>query len=73
MSASTTVEILSTSKGRIARPDGQRSTTVEILSTSKGNSIVDENRLSTTVEILSTSKGPGNHEKYHDIYNSRNS
>ena len=57
MSASTTVEILSTSKGRILPKGVYSSTTVEILSTSKGEHRSDEWDESTTVEILSTSKG----------------
>ena len=54
--ASTTVEILSTSKRIAPREMHHKSTTVEILSTSKRVDALERETRSTTVEILSTSK-----------------
>ena len=70
---STTVEILSTSKGLSVYVSNTKSTTVEILSTSKGLDVLLKNLKSTTVEILSTSKGNFQEVKWFLIYNSRNS
>ena len=71
--ASTTVEILSTSKGHVAQLADAGSTTVEILSTSKGPRKTEVYYRSTTVEILSTSKGSKFYLRRYIIYNSRNS
>ena len=73
MGKSTTVEILSTSKGPAFSFPLAVSTTVEILSTSKGFLIPVFIAASTTVEILSTSKGTAQNTADKAIYNSRNS
>ena len=64
---STTVEILSTSKGSAYRGAVTESTTVEILSTSKGDGCGFQRFVSTTVEILSTSKGLLSVSKYTNL------